>query len=218
MMLAEPEYLTEINLKLKEMQEAIRNIGSAVQSALLNRQKGTSASICAMSQTIHRIDEEITDKCVEALIRHQPFAGDLRNITVALKISYDLARVGRYLYNVTQIIDDVGGEDCEVGEISSMLEEARDMIDQSMNGYFKKDYALAENMTYRDDKIDERYRQVLSKYKEMKNVKGECIMLNALVARIVERMADHACYISNESLYLITGKRQTIRAPKCNER
>lgn len=217
-MLAEPEYLKEINLKLKEMQEAIKNIGSAVQSALVNRQRGTSAHICSLSQKIHRIDEEITDRCVEALIRHQPFAGDLRNVTVALKISYALARVGRYLYNVTQIIDDVGGESCEVGEISSMLEEARDMIDQSMNAYFEKDFALAQNMTNRDDKIDERYRNVLSMYKEMKDVKGECIMLNALVARIVERMADHACYISNESLYLITGKRQTIRAPKCNER
>lgn len=217
-MLGEPEYLKEINSKLKEMQGAIVNIGDEVQKALMSRQKGTSAAICALSQEIHRMDEEITDKCVEALIRHQPFAGDLRNVTVALKISYDLARVGRYLYNVTQIIDDVGGEGCEVDEISSMLKEARGMIDQSMDAYFKRDFSLAERMVQRDDQIDERYRKVLSRYKGMESVKVECVMFNALVARIVERMADHACYISNETIYLITGRRQVARAEKCSER
>lgn len=217
-MQAEPEYLKEINSKLKEMQEAIGNIGNEVQNTLISRQKGRGAEICALSQKIHRTEGEITDKCIEALIRHQPFAGDLRNIAVALKISYDLARVGRYLYNITQIIDDVGGEGCEVDEISSMLKEAREMISQSMNAYFKRDYSLAESMVKRDDKIDERYRKVLTTYKGMENVKGECIMFNALIARIVERMADHACYISNESIYLMTGKRQTLRDQKCNER
>jgi len=95
------------------------------------------------SQRVHNKEDEVTDDCVEALIRYQPFAGDLRAVTVALKVSYDLARVCRYIYNVTQIIDELNAKGCESEEISSMLEEALDMIRQSLKAYFNKNLVNA---------------------------------------------------------------------------
>jgi phosphate uptake regulator len=47
---------------------------------------------------------------------------------------------------------------------------------------------------------------ILRKYAVQK-AGGNCILLNGLTARIVERMADHACYIAQESIYLVTGRR-----------
>ena len=71
-------------------------------------------------------------------------------------------------------------------------------------------------MIKRDNDIDTRYSKVLEKYKSLEGARGECILFNGLIARVVERMADHACYISNNTIYLTTGKRFRNRAPECD--
>jgi len=215
-MMNDREYMKEINSRIKEMHTMIETISDIALQALKDDKVGVSKEICQWSYKVRDKEDEVTAGCVEALIRYQPFASDLRAVTVALKVSYYLTRVSRYLYNVTQIIDDLNTKGCESEEISSMLEEALDMVRQSLEAYFNRDALIAAAVLKRDAGIDSRYRQVLEKYKGVKCATGECILFNGLIARVVERMADHACYISNETIYLATGKRAGNRIPECD--
>ena len=205
-MLKEPEYMTDINTKIMEMQEIVESVGEQVQDALKNKRSGLMPVITELCREVQIKEELIVEMCAESLIRHQPFASDLRAITVAMKISYDLSRVCRYLRNITEILDEVDVKNCEVKEVCDLLKDAREMVRLGLKAYFEKDQKAAANLIKSDESIDEGYRMILRKYAVQK-CGGNCILLNGLTARIVERMADHACYIAQETIYLVTGRR-----------
>jgi hypothetical protein len=51
-------------------------------------------------------EEQTIEMCVEAPIRYQPFARDLRSITVAMKVAYDLSRICRYHRNISEVMEE----------------------------------------------------------------------------------------------------------------
>jgi phosphate transport system protein len=205
-MLKEPQYMTDINAKIMEMQETVENVGEQVQDALKKKSRGLKPVLTELCREVQIKEELIVEMCVESLIRYQPFASDLRAITVAMKISYDLSRVCRYLRNITEILDEVDVKNCEIDEVCELLKNAREMVRQSLRAYFEKDQKAAANLIKSDESIDEGYRMILRKYAVQK-CGGNCILLNGLTARVVERIADHACYIAQETIYLVTGRR-----------
>jgi phosphate uptake regulator len=85
------------------------------------------------------------------------------------------------------------------------------MVRQSLKAYFERDAKKAAEIIKSDDSIDQRYRMILSMHRTKPTSKTECILFNGLTARIIERLADHACYISSEVIYLVTGRRTDYR-------
>ncbi len=207
----ELEYVSKINSEIKDMLGEIQKLGETVQDAFENRKKGIKNEAYETSMSVQHKEEEVTALCVGSLIRYQPFASDLRAITVALKVSYDLSRVCRYLYNITEMLEEFEPKKCDISETSLLLKDARAMVHSSVKAYLEKNRSLAMEIIKKDDSIDERYRTILAKQKKNTSADGECILLNGLSARIVERMADHSCYISSEAIYLVTGRRVDYR-------
>lgn len=207
----ELEYISKINSEIKDMLVDIQRLGETVQDAFENRKKGIKNDAYETSMSVQHKEEEVTALCVGAMIRYQPFASDLRAITVALKVSYDLSRVCRYLYNITEMLEEFEPKKCDISETSMLLKDAREMVHLSVDAYLEKNRSLAMDIIRRDHSVDERYRAILAKQKKNASGDGECILLNGLSARIVERMADHACYISSETIYLVTGRRVDYR-------
>ena len=210
-MINEVEYVVKINSEIKSMMKIVEDLGESVQVALENGRKGMKDAAFEASVEIQHKEEGVTDLCVGSLIRYQPFASDLRSVTVALKVAYDLSRICRYLYNITEVLEEFDVNGCDVSDVSALLKDARSMVSLSLEAYFTKNRSLASDVIKRDNSIDERYRMVLSTQRKSSSEKGDCILLNGLSARIIERMADHACYISNETVYLVTGRRTSYR-------
>ncbi|MEN3051782.1 MAG: phosphate uptake regulator PhoU [Candidatus Methanosuratincola petrocarbonis] len=210
----EPSYLKEINSGISEMYSSIVEIYGDVLSALEEPAVGKTKEICEKTKSVMEQEEAVIDRCVEALIRHQPFAGDLRAVTSAMRVSYDLARISRYLSNIVQVIDDVNSGVRCAPDVRGLLESGWEMIQESVKSYLSKDPIRAASVIEEDAKIDEGYRKVLARYRDYAEG-GACVLMNGLIARIIERMADHACYISAETVYMVTGSRIGVRAPKC---
>lgn len=209
-MLKEPEYLTKINAEIKKMEEIIETIGEQVQEGLKNKRVGMKHIATELCREAQIKEEEIMEMCIGSLIRYQPFASDLRAITVAMKLAYDLSRICRYIRNITEIMDELNIKDCEVDEVCDLLNKGREMVRLSLKAYFEKNHKEAAEIIKSDEDIDQRYRTILRKYATQKT-SGSCILFIGLTARIIERMADHACYISQETIYLVTGRRVDYR-------
>lgn len=209
-----PAYLKEINSEIAEMFKLIIEIYDDVISALKEPSALKTKGICEKTKSVMEKEEAIEDRCVEALIRQQPFAGDLRSVTSAMRVSYDLARVSRYLNNIVQVVEDVDSKVICAPDVKLLLELGWEMIKASVESYLSKDPIKAISVIEEDAKIDAGYRKVLSRYRDFSGG-GACVLMNGLIARIIERMADHACYISAETVYMVTGSRIGVRAPKC---
>ncbi|MEJ5293587.1 MAG: phosphate uptake regulator PhoU [Candidatus Methanosuratincola sp.] len=196
------------------MYNSIIEIYAGVLSVLEGPSTGNTKEICEKTKSVMEKEEAVIDRCVEALIRHQPFAVDLRAVTSAMRVSYDLARISRYLSNIVQVIEDVDSGVVCAPDVRGLLELGWEMVQKSVEAYLSKDPIKASSVIDDDARVDMGYRRILSRYRDYAEG-GACVLMNGLIARIIERMADHACYISAETVYMVTGSRIGIRAPKC---
>ncbi|MEM2058689.1 MAG: PhoU domain-containing protein [Thermoproteota archaeon] len=199
-------YVKKINSTLLEMTELIENIGDYVKAALEEKKGGLLPLTTEICKAAQLKEEKVLEICVEALIRMQPFASDLRTLTTSMKVAYDISRICRYLRNIMEVMEEFNISECDVGDVLPLLKDARAMVTSSISSYINRDLKTAKDLIKADDSIDQRYRTILRKL-ATGDFNGTCILFNGLTARIIERMADHACYISYETIYLVTGNR-----------
>lgn len=200
------EYMKKINSTLLEMTELIENLGEHVRLALNDKKSGLFPLTTEICKSAQMKEEKVLEICVDALIRIQPFAIDLRSLTTSMKVAYDISRICRYLRNIIEVMDEFNICECETEEVLSLLKDARSMVSSSIQSYLQRDIIAAKELIKADEFIDQKYRAILRKL-AIGNYNGACILFNGLTARIIERMADHACYIAYETIYLITGNR-----------
>ncbi len=157
------------------------------------------------------LKEEVNDLAIELMIRYQPVAADLRFISSCMEIAYDLVRFGRYAYDIAQIREqfgDLGG--CDKSMIASMAEMVSKMLKDSITAFNNKDEGLAERLIEMDDIVDSSYRNNLRRIVGSEKDDGmdlRCALSSVLVMRYLERIADHAVYISELVRYMVSGER-----------
>lgn len=199
-------YENKINSTLMEMYELIENMGKLVKEALEKRESGLLELATEMCKVAQIKEEKVLEICVEALIRLQPLASDLRKLTTSMKVAYDMSRICRYLRNVIEVMELFDLSNCDVGDVLSMLEKALLLVLSSIDSYLKRDLEKSKEIIRADESIDEMYKRILKKLVN-EEIGASCILFNGLAARIIERMADHSCYIAHETIYLVAGSR-----------
>jgi phosphate transport system protein len=86
------------------------------------------------------------------------------------------------------------------------------MINISINALQTKDKRASATLSEMDDAVDKIYRNylrdVVTAKPETKDIYGDprCVISALLLLRYLERIADHACYIADSVLYIVTGK------------
>lgn len=210
MMMKDPDYLVRIYDQMREIHSIVEEVGSEIEEGLDNRKEKLKAALTEKCQEAQIKEEQTVEMCIEAMIRHQPFARDLRAVSAAMKVAYDLSRICRYLRNISEVLEEFDIK-CDDPDLLPLYREARKMIHDSIEAYFGKDAKAAAAIIRRDEVVDSGYRAILQKYSTKANTSGSCVLFNGITARIIERMADHACYISHETIYLVTGRRVDYR-------
>ena len=184
----------------------------AVSLSIMNYLEGTHslAQVENLSETITSMTDPIEDLAFEIITRFQPVASDLRILKSYMKICYDFKRYGRYALDISQIYERLGGiDECEPlfkKIIKNMGLETLEMVGKSIEALKNHDTNLARSLLELEQKVDKLYYEFLDKVIESKSSEG-CTVSNLLSVRYLERIADHAIYISESIIYLATGER-----------
>jgi phosphate transport system protein len=184
----------------------------AVSLSIMNYLEGTHslAQIENLSETITSMSDPIEDLAFEIITRFQPVASDLRILKSYMKICYDFKRYGRYALDISQIYERLGGiDECEPSFkkiIKNMGLETLEMVGKSIEALKNHNPNLARSLLELEQKVDKLYYEFLDKVIENKSSEG-CTVSNLLSVRYLERIADHAIYISESIIYLATGER-----------
>ncbi len=151
------------------------------------------------------LHNEVNELAMELLIRYQPVASDFRYIRACLEISYGLSRFGRYAYDIAVVRSQLGNlSHCDNSLITKTADYVRSMIYDSINSFNKRDIELAKKVRESDDLVDSLYKQNIRKILDG-NINIKCAVASTLIMRYLERIADHAVYISDLVRYIITG-------------
>jgi len=201
------EELKENLLKMATLvEEAIDN---AVQS-LVKRDSGLAQKAFETEDRINTMDIAINTECLNLLALRQPMAADLRFITSALKIITDLERMGDQAVNIAERAVSLNREPQlkPYIDIPRMAEIAQSMVKDVLHAFVNRDSKLARSVCERDDLVDGLNDQVVKELlPDMMSDTGAITreVHLMIVARCLERIADHATNIAEDVIFMVDG-------------
>jgi len=203
--------------ELDELQNRLLEMGGLVESsihesvlALTERRVRRTDTVWSNETRINRLEIEIDELATRLLALQQPIAGDLRFITAAIKINTDLERMGDLAVNIAQraltLIEEPAAN--APVDIHKMAVLAQQMVRKCLDAFVRRDPDLAREVLLSDDEVDglrtSIYRGSIEFMKQDPAMIAEGVDL-ILISRHLERIADHATNIAENTLFLVKG-------------
>ncbi|HEU0013375.1 MAG TPA: phosphate signaling complex protein PhoU [Longimicrobium sp.] len=194
-------------------EELVRDAVEALEQGDVEK----AGTVRARDRDLDGIELEIDDASVHLLALQQPMARDLRLITMIMRISNDLERVGDHATNLAEAVEDLAELPAmePLPEIGEMARHAREMLSDALDDFVRGDAKAAREVCARDDQVDALYRSVfrilLTHMMEDPRRIGASMKL-FMVAENLERIADLATNIAEDAVYLVEGRTIKHRA------
>jgi phosphate transport system protein len=166
-----------------------------------------------LEQDIDLKEREIETFCVRLLLREQPVAGDLRQITAAQHMITDMERIGDQAENIAELSRFIEGSSIKNGvHIGDMADATVKMLTDSVDAFVASDLEKAQAVIEYDKEVDALFRQIKGELIDMisetgRDAAGVCLDL-LMIAKYLERIGDHAQNIAEWVEYSITGQRK----------
>lgn len=194
--------MSETLLQMADLAE--RTVEASVSAAAQGGR--LDAQVRVWSNELQGRYDDVEEKAVELIARYQPVASDLRVIKSNMKIAYDLARLGRYAYDIVQVLDLMdGGKAADRVFLEKMSEKVLGMMRLSFKTIRTHEVEVARQLIEMDNEVDSLYRGYLKGLISKPSLKVTEAVSTALIARHLERIADHAWYIAQSISYMVTG-------------
>jgi phosphate transport system protein len=159
---------------------------------------------------INITEREIDELALDLLAMQQPMAIDLRFITAVMMINADLERVGDQAVNIVQrVLHSVEFPHVDLpADIPRMAELAADMVRRSLQSFIDGRWEAADEVLKMDDLVDNMNREIHASMVDTMKRSPEALQqaLDALlIARNLERVADHATNIAEDVIFWVKG-------------
>ncbi len=203
--------LNEHMLTLAELSElAIRKAADG----LARLDPAIADEVFTLDQEIYALQIETEKTCGDLIALHAPVASDLRTITTSLKITTDLDRIGRYAKDIAEItLQFPPGSENWFGRLPGlpkMVDRTIEMVDVVTEAFVRRNAETVRDIAEADDLVDLQYDetfQAVVGYMEDRSLSVQLGARYILVARYLERIADHAVNIGERVVYMVTGER-----------
>ncbi len=207
--------LSELRKEAVEMARFGRSMLRDAVDALIRQDEDLAVSVVDRKEEIHKMEVRLEERCYQLIALNQPMAKDMRIIACTLKVITASLRIGRYGKVIANIVRDLSDNPhiANLMSIPHMAELVIDMVDDAIKAYETDNLRLIEAFTQRDDTIDALrhsiFRQGITYMMEDPRTISRCTHY-IMVARYLERCADHACKIAENVQYMETGERVEI--------
>jgi phosphate transport system protein len=212
------KFHTELNtLKSEtlEMAHLGRFMLRTAVDALIRQDRELAATVVARKEDIHTMEVRLEERCYQLIALNQPMAKDMRVIACTLKVITASLRIGRYGKVIANIVKKISDQPhiANLMTIPHMADLVIEMIDDAIEAYEKDTIAEILDFSARDDTIDSLrqsiFREGITYMMEDPKSITRCTNY-ILVARYLERCADHACKIAENVHYMNIGERIEI--------
>ncbi|MGI6721119.1 MAG: phosphate signaling complex protein PhoU [Anaerovoracaceae bacterium] len=202
--------LKEINRKVEEMSEHIQEDIRRAVSSVKEKNSALARDIIDHGDVIDDMEDEINADCFRFLATQAPVASDLRYCVSVMKMIRDLERMGDHcedLAKYTMRLEDIDYE-CELVDLPRMAEMAAQMVNNAIDAFLGRNLRLARKVWKADEEVDELYRDIFEQEMEEARRPGraEIAISFAFIAAHLERIADYATNICEETVFFLEGE------------
>ena len=181
---------------------------SAIRQAIncfTNTQESSLEEVKLTETKIDDFEREIERQCLKLLLQQQPVAKDLRIISAVLKMLTDLERIGDQAVDIAEL--SLYSKNINL-HLKQMAEEAIKILTSAIDAFVNKDLEAAKRTIKQDDAVDDLFLTVrcdmIKALKEEHEDAEESLDI-LLIAKYLERIADHAVNVSEWVIFSITG-------------
>ena len=213
-----------IEEEIAQLKEMLLTMGSQASSAvsrsikaLVDRDDDLARAVQEDDDVLDRLEVEV-DELAIILLSKAPLATDLRLITVAMKISQNLERVGDEATKIARRSIELSQEPQlkPYVDIPRMATMAIQMLQEALDAFVNKNPDKARALIPRDKEVDslnkQLHRELASFMVEKPSTISRCLNL-MVISKSLERIADHATNVAEEVVYLheATEVRHTLK-------
>ena len=220
--------MTHYSQEMTHLKESLLAMASHAESAvaravrsLVERDEALARQVQADDNILDQYEIEIDDTALHLLAK-APLATELRLITVAMKISQNLERVGDEAVTISRRSIDLGSEPQlkPYVDLPRMATMSLEMLRDAITAFVNREPEKARAVVPRDSDVDDLNRQLhreLSSYMvERPTTISRCLHL-MVISKSIERIADHATNIAEEVVYLYEAQDIRHSGQKANE-
>jgi phosphate transport system protein len=204
------QLLDDLKQKLLVMGGMAEQAVERAVRAFQDRDTTVCESVLRGEPAINAMEREVDELAVDLLAMQQPMAVDLRFIIACIKINSDLERVGDQAVNIAErVMDMVQYPKAELNvDIPRMAALSINMVRDALNAFLTGDANAARSVLGRDDTVDNLNREffkVLDSAMTNRTDGHRYALDTLLVARNLERVADHATNIAEDVIFWVRG-------------
>lgn len=195
-------------------EKAIESVTLATRG-LFEQDLSLAEQVLRMDDAIDDLEVEIDREAIRYISLRAPVASDLRLLTVAIKASHDLERVGDEATNIAKRTRRIQAEgpNPDIFELEAMTGIALEMLRDSLDSFVEEDAEKALSICRRDKAVDDldklNFRAFADRMKERPEVIGPLLEM-VFISRSLERVADHATNIAEEVVFLLSGQEKRV--------
>lgn len=202
--------------ELTQLNDSLIEMGGLVEQAIKNTMKmivyGEDLLDIAREHEnrINEAEKSIQSRCLHLLLHQAPVAHDLRYVSAALKMITDLERIGDQAVDIAEMSVYIKDKK-QVFNLTHILEmgdNASKMVTEAIDAFVKSDIEVAKKVARQDDIVDELFNrsknetvELIHKNKELGSEALDIVM----IAKYLERIADHAVNVAEWVAFSITG-------------
>ena len=203
------EQLDKLNQELTHMGAACEEIIAFASQALTGLDAELEKKVATVGAQIDESERTIENICMKLLLRQQPVARDLRQISAAMKMITDMERIGDQAEDIVDLVPKmVIRADEKYPKIREMAKATQRRVTEAVDAYVKQDLELARAVMKHDDIVDDYFNQVkkgiigiIAEDPE----DGEYALDLMMIAKYFERIGDHCTNIAEWVVFSVTG-------------
>ncbi|MFH1452916.1 MAG: phosphate signaling complex protein PhoU [Armatimonadota bacterium] len=205
------EEIRNLHKGILKMGASVEDIISKAIESIKMRNQEFSKSIIDSDDEIDTAEVKLEEECIRLLALYQPVAEDLRYIIAVTKIVNDLERMADIAVNITECSIEMANEPLlkPLIDIPKMAELAKSMLKNALNSFISRDLSLAKMIWIQEEEADRLRDLVFEELIGFIEKDGKCVnkaLPLLLIARHLERICDLCTNISEDVVYIITGK------------
>ena len=214
---------TTFESELQELKRNVAGMGTQVKRtydklffAAEKKDRHAIQLLMENHRSINDMERNIEAKCLHLITKQQPVARDLRVVSASLKVVTDIERIGDQIVDMAELIlrlDMMDLPEASPG-IAAMIHETRMMLDNAVDAFVGRKEEQAGKVVASDDVVDDYFNetkmQIVEALKEDSMPVDEGVDL-LMLAKYLEKIADHAVNISNWEIFQESGSIDAIR-------
>ena len=170
-------------------------------------------------KTLLNTDHTMVDmqRSLSLLTRQQPVARDMRLVSAALKVVPDIERIGDHVADIVELYLRMGNMNPEGKQehlLLEMMEEAKEMIHNSVEAFVEGDEANARKVVEHDDMVDDLFNEVKTEMMQAireQNLDADRVVDYLMMAKYLEKVGDHAVNIAQWAIFRMTGDMEGVK-------